>query len=118
MLRPMTLAVGGFLITALAIAAVHIPARYVGPFPDLGRLRNITGVFAGTSLTLKGTTVIGTRFVPTTGSFACARASETQINCRGKFESDTGQFAKRTTLTVTWANGVPVKMTCSDPFFR
>jgi hypothetical protein len=106
----MPLVVGGFLIAAAAIAAAHIPARYVGPFPDFGRLKNITGVFAGTSLTLKGTTVLGTRFVPTTGNFACTRASDTQIRCRGKFESDTGQFAKRTTLAVTWANGVPVKM--------
>ena len=111
MLRPMTLAVGGFLITALAIAAAHIPARYVGPFPDVGPLKNITGVFAGTSLTLKATFVIGTRFSPTTGNFACARASDTQIRCRGRFGSDTGQFARPTTLTVTWANGVPVKMT-------
>jgi hypothetical protein len=107
----MTLAVGGFLVTAFAIAAVHIPARYVGPFPDTARFKNITGVFAGTSLTLKGTTIIGTRFTPVTGKFTCARASDTQIRCGGKIESDTGQFAKRTTLTVTWANGVPVKMT-------
>jgi hypothetical protein len=106
----MTLAVGGMLIAAIAIAAAHIPARYAGPFPDFGRLKSITGVFAGTALTLKGTFVQGTRFTPTTGRFNCARASDTQIRCRGKFESDNGQTAKSTTLTVTWANGVPVKM--------
>jgi hypothetical protein len=104
------LAVGGLLLAAIATAAAHIPARYAGPFPDFGRLKSITGVFAGTSLTLKATFIAGTRFVPTTGRFACARKSDTQIRCRGKFESDTGQYAKGTTLTVTWANGVPVKM--------
>lgn len=111
MLRRMTLAVGGLLIAAVAIAAAHIPARYVGPFPDFGRVKKITGVFAGASLTLKGTFVAGTTFTPTTGNFACARASDTQIRCRGKFESDTGLYGGRVSLTVTWANGVPVKMT-------
>ena len=111
MLRPMTLAAWGLLISAIAIAAAHIPARYVGPFPDFGRLKKITGVFAGTSLTLKGTFIAGTTFTPTTGNFACSRASDTKIRCSGKFESDTGLAARRMSLTVTWANGVPVKIT-------
>ena len=110
MFRATPFVIGLLLIATAAIAAAHIPARYAGPFPDFGRLRNITGVFAGTSLTLKGTFIAGTRFLPTTGKFGCARASDTQIRCKGKFESDTGQSAKRVSLTVTWANGVPVKM--------
>jgi hypothetical protein len=111
MQRTIASATGAFLIAAMAIAAADIPTRYVGPFPPLGRLQNITGVFAGTTLTLKGTFINGTRLTSVTGNFTgCARVSPNQTRCRGLFESDDGQLALRKPLLVTWANGVPVKL--------
>lgn len=110
MLRVIAASVGGVLLAAIAIAAAHIPARYAGPFPSVGQLQNITGVFAGASLSLKATRVRGTRFTSTTGQFNCSRTSSTQTRCNGRFVGETGA-AVRTTLTITWADGVPVAMT-------
>ena len=111
MLRAAAMGVGGLLVVTMALAAADIPTRYVGPFPPLGRLQNLTGVFAGTTLALKGTFIAGTRFTPVTGNFTgCTPVSPTQTRCRGRFESDDGQVALRTPLLVTWSNGVPVKL--------
>ena len=104
------LVAGGLPVVAIAIAAADIPARYVGPFPPLGRATNLTGTFSGSTLVLTGTLIMGTRFAAGTGRFRCARIASNQTRCRGRIDSDDGQFALHRNIVITWANGIPVAM--------
>ena len=110
MLRAIASAGGGFLIAAIAIAAADIPARYVGAFPNSGRVSSITGVFTGATLALKYTVIRGTTFSPTTASYRCSRSAPNKTYCRGTFQTDDGRFGGRSDVTVTWSNGLPIKL--------
>jgi hypothetical protein len=94
---------------AVAFAASNIPTRYAGSFPPVGNLSNLTGVYAGNRLTLKGTFVRGSAIRAVTGSFACTIASPTQTRCAGAFKNDKGG-GDRAVLTITWSGGRPVAM--------
>ncbi len=110
MRRVVALVAGGLPAVAIAVAAADIPARYVGPFPPLGRATNLTGTFSGSTLVLTGTLIMGTRFATGTGRFRCARISSNQTRCRGRVVTDDGQLALQRNIVITWANGVPVAM--------
>jgi hypothetical protein len=109
MFRATPLVIWGLLI-ATALAAGDIPTRYSGSFPSVGALQSITGVYAGATLSLKATFVQGTRFTDTAGQFSCARTSDTRTRCGGRFVDQYGG-SRSLTLTITWANGMPVAMT-------
>jgi len=113
MRRPFLLAAGAAVFSVAALAATDIPTRYAGSFPSVGRASNITGTFTGSTLVLKGTLIRGTRFVPASGRFACARASSTQTRCNGAYLADDGQSGARGILIVTWSGGRPVAMAFS-----
>jgi len=98
------------LFGAMALAAADIPTRYSGSFPSAGRITSITGTFTGRALTLKYTAIRGTRFIPTTASYACAPAPPNKSKCTGQFKTDDGQFAGRAFVRVTWKGGQPVSM--------
>jgi hypothetical protein len=109
MQRSAVLVTGIVLSAAVAFAAADIPTRYSGSFPSVGRLSNVTGSFTGSTLALKGTYIVGTRFTTASGTLACARASATQTRCAGVFRTTEGEAGRRT-LLVTWSGGRPVAM--------
>ena len=109
MLRTITLAVGGLFLAAIAIAAADIPLRYAGMFPNAGNTTNISGVFSGTSLTLKYTRVIGSRFFQQTGNYACTNVPPDLSRCSGRRQTDDGQFGGREKVEITWKAGQPIR---------
>jgi hypothetical protein len=110
MRKAVAAAAGIGLFAAIALAAADIPTRYAGSFPSAGRITSITGAFTGSALTLKYTAIRGSRFIPTTASYACAPAVPNKSKCTGRFRTDDGQFAGRAFVRITWKGGQPVNM--------
>lgn len=69
MRRPLLLTACVGLYSAAALADANIPTKYEGRFPAVRR--NITGTFAGKSLTLRYGRVAGKRAARRSGNYSC-----------------------------------------------